>query len=85
MSEFETDREKPLTATTLLPIGLAVAIFGGGSAWLTTISWNLASASQEIASLKKDQAQYMQDVQSIKTDIAVIKNQVQSVNTKLGR
>lgn len=77
--------DKPLTATTLLPIGLAVAIFGGGSAWLTSMSWNLAAASQEIASIKRDQEQYMQDVQSIKTDTAVIKVQIVELNKKLGR
>lgn len=77
--------EKPITVNTWVPIGLAIVVFGGGAAWLTTISWNVAAATTELASIKRDQAQYMADVQAIKTDLAVIKIQVQSVNTKLGR
>lgn len=74
-----------LTEKTWIPLGAAVIVIGGATAWLTSVSWNVASATQEISSMKRDQQQYMQDVQAIKTDIAVIKIQVQSVNNKLGR
>jgi len=65
-----------LTQNTMLPLGLAVSVIGGGAVWLTTLYWEQKAMAASIQRLSSTQIQYAEDIHTIKLDIAVIKNEL---------
>lgn len=71
---------KILTETTLIPLGVAVTVIGGGSIWLTQLSVQ-TSANAEIlhqiqAERKIAMAEYLKNVEDIKIQLAEIKTEL---------
>lgn len=64
---------KSISEMTLIPIGLAVVIIGGGTTWLTVMASTLTQNSKDIASIKDNQSQYMKDLYKIELHLAKIR------------
>lgn len=73
-----------LTERTKITLGLAIVAIGGATAWITSISINVAESATKLNKIENQQAAYLESVHEIKSDLAVIKERVESVNKKLG-
>lgn len=59
----------PLTEKTLIPIGLAVIVIGGGSAWFTSLHAHQLHLTERMDAVERIEEQ----VSQIKQDIAEIR------------
>jgi hypothetical protein len=58
---------------TPIPIGVAIALIGGGAVWLTTIALQTNANAKYIELIEQRQLKYNESIQSIERDIAIIK------------
>jgi len=64
---------KALTDKTLVPIGIAIVVIGGGSAWLTVLAGTVQESARVLFEIKTKQDLYSEDVATIRSDIRLIK------------
>lgn len=72
-------RDVKVDDKALIPIGLAVLVFGGGAAWLTTIHSKVEASVQKIekVEIRLDKRDEKLDV--IQKDIAEIKGELKRI------
>lgn len=68
-----------LDENTLVPIGLALAVFGGGAAWLTKIALQTNANAATLNQIATKQDAYTEHLAVIRQDIAVIKSEIGSL------
>lgn len=66
---------KALTEKTLIPLGLAVAVIGGGAWWLSSVHAQLQTTAGTVNEMKTTLGM----LPSMKTDIEVIKTKVEGL------
>ena len=76
---------KSLTENTLIPIGLALTVIGGGSAWLTRISVATAANAEALNRIETKQDQYTEHLSQIRQDLAVIRNRLENMEVQNGK
>lgn len=76
---------KSLSENTLIPIGLAVVVIGGGSAWLTKISIATAANSDALSRIETKQESYTEHLAEIRQDLAVIRQRIETMEDTHGR
>lgn len=65
-----------LTESTLIPIGLAVVVIGGGAVWLTVLADTVSGTSKEVLTIREKQDKYQEDIHQIKLDLTKIKTKM---------
>lgn len=63
---------KSLSENTLIPIGLAVIVIGGGAAWLTDLHSSIAATEARVSKVEPKVDKVSDDIAEIKQSIAVI-------------
>jgi hypothetical protein len=69
----------PITDKTLIPLGVAVLVIGGGAAWLTSISNATQISKDGIVRLEAKQDAYSNDLQKIYQELAEIKGELKRI------
>jgi hypothetical protein len=68
-----------ITDTTLIPIGLAVVVIGGGAAWLTAMSLKIDSAIASTQRIEQKQSTYNEDISQIRELISGIHGELKRI------
>jgi len=68
-----------ITENTLIPIGIAITVIGGGSAWLTTMHQSMSAMAQEIRSVKEERKTLYDSLELIRRDISEIKGELKRI------
>lgn len=76
---------KSLTENTFIPIGLALTVIGGGSAWLTKISVSTSANAETLTRIESKQDQYTEHLSQIRQDLAVIRNRLENMEVQNGK
>lgn len=71
-----------LTEKTPIPIGLAIAVFGGGAAWMTNLAMQSSANAKSLTVIEERHYQYLESIQKIEKDLAVIKTKLEALQTK---
>jgi Zn-dependent alcohol dehydrogenase len=78
-----------ITDGTLVPLGLAVAVIGGGAVWLTTLHLTTAANAQRIVEVKttvdsyeERQLKMFEAINQIKSDVSEIKVEIKYLRKK---
>lgn len=58
---------------TLMPLGIALTVIGGGSFWVSTVSIVTAQHGETIQDIEKKQLEFNQSVQNIEKEIVKIR------------
>lgn len=61
---------------TLIPLGIAVLVIGGGATWLTTLHLATTSNATTLSEMKKDIPEKLEQIQK---DIAEIKGELRRI------
>lgn len=61
---------KSLNQNTLIPIGLAIFVIGGGAAWVTNVSTEMAECREEKVENKKNNAAIFKMVYEINSRLS---------------
>lgn len=64
---------RPITENTLVPIGLAVAVIGGGAIWFTSLYAKTNVLTENDVTRKESIQEIQRDVGQIKLDVMEIK------------
>ena len=70
------------TQNTFIPIGLALTVIGGGSAWLTKISLATAANAAALTRIEAKQDRYTEHLAQIRQDLAVIRQRVETMEVR---
>jgi hypothetical protein len=65
-----------LSEKTTIPIGIAVAIFGGAAAWMTNLATQTMANAKALEAMESRHYQYLNSIQKIEKDVAVIKTKL---------
>lgn len=65
-----------LSDKTLIPLGVAIMVIGGGTAWLTSLHLATASNTAALAELKQSIPEKLENIQR---DIAEIKGELKRI------
>lgn len=76
---------KSLTENTFIPIGLALTVIGGGSAWLTRMSVATAANAEALTRIETKQEKYTEHLAEIREELAAIRERLDSIGGKHGR
>ncbi len=68
-----------LSENTMIPIGVAVAVIGGGAFWLSTIYFKQESALASITEIKQTQSTYASDIVEIKEELKGIHGELKRI------
>lgn len=67
---------KELSDKTLLPLGLAVIVIGGGAIWLTTVYNEVQANTRAIESATITQKEYVKTLQEINLRLTIIEQKI---------
>lgn len=76
---------KVFTENTFIPIGLALTVIGGGSAWLTKISLATTANAEALTRIESKQDEYTEHLSEIRQDLAVIRERIENMEVRNGR
>jgi len=71
-----------INESTVIPIGLAILVFGGGAAWMTTVDSRL---SAQATTLTTQQAQNVEVFRDVKSDLKEINQRLYAIEKKIDR
>jgi len=69
-----------LTENTLIPVGLAVIVIGGGAAWITNIQMSTAATVVKITSMEEKSDKVMESLAEIQNSLAEVKGELKQLN-----
>lgn len=64
---------KLIDQNTVIPLGLAIAVIGGGSFWLSAINSKVDAQDRLVVESKVKQDRISDDIAQIKVDVGIIK------------
>lgn len=73
---------KQINDSTVVPLGLAILVFGGGAAWMTTVDSRL---SAQATTLTNQQAQNVEVFRDVKNDLKEITQRLYAIEKKIDR
>lgn len=71
---------KDLDQNTRITIGVAIAVFGGGAGWMTSIALQANANAKSLESIEARQIQYSNTVQNIEKDLGIIKYRIEEIS-----
>jgi hypothetical protein len=66
-----------ISDSTKVPLGLALAVIGGGAGWLTNIAFQTNANAKTLEVMEKKHDLYLESLQRIETDLAVVRGKVE--------
>lgn len=70
-----------LTEKTSIPIGIALALFGGGAAWMTNIAMQNDANAKSLSTMETRHYDYLRSIQKIEKDVEVIKTKLELMHS----
>lgn len=68
-----------LTEKTLIPLGVALSLIGGGAAWLTKLAFQTSANAATLEQIATKQDVYTDHIAAIRQDLAVIRVEIQQI------
>lgn len=65
-----------LDENTKISVGIAIAVIGGGSAWMTSIALQTTANAKALESIEIRQIEYTESIQNIEKDVGIIKTKL---------
>lgn len=62
---------------TKISIGIAIAVIGGGSAWMTSIALQTTANAKALESIEQRQLEYTESIQNIERNVDIIKTKLE--------